>query len=64
MYIHETIDYLELLEKQRMKRIKALERRGGTVGAEFIKTSNNALARYNFAVIGIKYWVLFPCVSM
>jgi hypothetical protein len=57
MYIHETIEYLELLEKQRTKRIKALERRGGSMGAEFIKTSPSVYARYIFALIGLKYWV-------
>ncbi len=57
MDIYETIQYLELLEKQRTRRIKALERRGGSVGAEFIKTSNNTFARYKFALTGIKYWV-------
>ena len=57
MYIHETIEYLELLEKQRTRRIIALERRGGSIGAEFIKTSQSVFARYTFALTGLKYWV-------
>lgn len=55
MCVHETIEYLELLEKQRTKRIKALERR--SIGAEFIKTSPSVYARYIFALTGVKYWV-------
>jgi hypothetical protein len=57
MYIYETLEYLELLEKQRTRRIKALERRGGSIGADFIKTSPGVYTRYIFALTGLKYWV-------
>jgi hypothetical protein len=57
--IHETIEYLELVETHRLKRIKALEKRGGPIIAEFIKTSGASQSRFNYALIGLKYWV-FP----
>lgn len=55
--ILETIDYLELLETQRLKRMKALEKRGGTLVSDLLKTSAITLSRYNFSLICIKYWV-------
>jgi hypothetical protein len=57
MGIDETIDYLGLVEQQRIKRIKALEKRGGPIIADFIRTANPSQSRFNFALIGIKYWV-------
>ena len=59
--ILETIEYLEVLESQRVKRLKALEKRGGPLVADFIKTAATAQSRFNFALIGVKYWVrTFP----
>ena len=58
--ILETIDYLDLLEQQRTKRIKALENRGGPLVADFLKTATVAQNRYNFALVGIKMWVHAP----
>jgi hypothetical protein len=52
----ETIEYLELLEIQRVKRLKALEKRGGPLVADFVKTSGTAQSRFNFVLIGVKYW--------
>jgi hypothetical protein len=55
--IHVTIEYLELLEKQRIRRINALEKRGGPVVAQYLKASSSMQARYNFALSGVKFWV-------
>ena len=57
MNIHETLHYLETLEKQRARRVKALERRGGAEAQKYMKLSRNALARYNYIVNGLKLWV-------
>jgi hypothetical protein len=57
MCVEKTIEYLEDVEKLRTKRIKALEKRGGPLVAEFLKTSNNMHTRYKYALTGIKYWV-------
>lgn len=55
--ILDTIEYLELLETQRLKRVKALEKRGGPLVTEYIRTSVTAKSRFNFVLIGVKYWV-------
>ena len=55
--ILDTIDYLEILETQRLKRMKALERRGGDLVGDLLKTSGITVSRYNFSLICIKYWV-------
>jgi len=60
MDILETIEYLELLEHHRTKRIKALENRGGPLVADFLRTAGVAQNRYNFALVGLKMWVCVP----
>ena len=60
MNIHETLDYLETLEKHRAKRVKALERRGGLEAQKYLKLSRNAPARYGYVVNGLKVWVRDP----
>lgn len=55
--ILDTIEYLETLETQRLKRMKALEKRGGALVGDLLKTSEITLSRYNFSLICIKYWV-------
>jgi hypothetical protein len=55
--ILETIEYLEILESLRLKRMKALERKGGALVDDLLKTSGITLSRYNFSFICIKYWV-------
>lgn len=57
MGITETIEYLEQLEAERVKRIKALERRGAPLGAEFVNSSPTIHKRYDFVLTGIKLWV-------
>ena|SRR5437762_2382347 len=55
MYIHDTLAYLELLEQHRAKRVKVLERREGSIAAEFIKTSHNVHTNVTFVVTDLKY---------
>jgi hypothetical protein len=57
MNIHETLYYLESLETQRSKRIKALEQRGGAEATKYIKLSRNAIGRYGYVTHGLKLWV-------
>jgi len=57
MNIHETLDYLETLDKHRAKRVKALERRGGLEAQKYLKLSRNAPDRYKYIVNGLKLWV-------
>ena len=55
--IYTTLEYLELLEAQRLKRIKAIATRGSSLTAEVTRTSKVAQSRYAFALTSLKYWV-------
>ena len=52
-----SIEYLAQIERQRCKRIKALEKRGGQKVKQFTDTSETTYKRYNYALQGIRYWV-------
>jgi hypothetical protein len=60
MHISETLEFLEMLETQRAKRIKALESRGGAEATKYIKLSRNAVGRYGYITHGLKLWVHSP----
>jgi hypothetical protein len=60
MHIDETLYYLQALEDQRAKRIKALESRGGAEATKCIKLSRNAIGRYGYITHGLKLWVHSP----
>jgi len=55
--IELSIEYLEQIERQRAKRIKALEKRGVPNLKQFTDLSEPTLRRYKYGLTGIKYWV-------
>jgi len=58
MNIRETLYYLDVLERKRAKRIKALERRDASdEAAKYIKLARNAVSRYGYVTHGLKLWV-------
>jgi hypothetical protein len=56
--VSETIDYLEQLEKRRLKRIAALKKRGGQQETDFMKTADKVAGRYAYGLHGVKTWVI------
>lgn len=52
-----SIEYLEQIERQRAKRIKALEKRGVPNIKQYTDLSEPSIRRYKYGLTGIRFWV-------